>query len=138
LGYYTDYIITWFMAKNMSIENTSPLAYTLKQRLDKLSDYEWNIEFFMNRNNTPPTKLFLAEMWFYDTYWEDEEENMITLSKEYPEIYFEVKGYGQDREDHWITRYHNGKHETISAEISFPPFQHIPDPTHIEGDISEY
>ena len=54
--------------------------------------------------------------------WYSCEEDMIQLSKLFPEIVFTIEGWGEDREDIWREYFFNGKCQYAPAQIKFAPF----------------
>jgi len=55
-----------------------------------------------------------------DAKWYHWEEDMIDLSKAYPDIIFELYGDGDDSEDVWKSVFYNGKHEHVAQRSYFP------------------
>ena len=60
--------------------------------------------------------------------WYDCEEDMIKLSKKFPQMIFKLYGEGEDAQDLWNEYFQNGESETCVAEI------HWPDPAQIPWD----
>lgn len=62
-----------------------------------------------------------AEYCFDDSLkWYDHDEDMIEISKQFPDVLFILKGEGEDHDDMWRNYYHNGEYEETYAEIVFP------------------
>ena len=58
---------------------------------------------------------------FYDTIkWYDHNEDMIELSKRFPNYVFILEGQGEDPDDRWRAFYCNGESERIEARFYFP------------------
>lgn len=58
-----------------------------------------------------------------DTWrWYDHDEDMIKVSKQFPDIMFELRGDGEESEDFWKTYYLNGKLQFAPAAITYPDF----------------
>ena len=58
----------------------------------------------------------------YDTIkWYSCTENMIQISKLYPDVVFKLCGDGEDRDDRWIEYYCNGEAVRSQASIVYPP-----------------
>lgn len=53
--------------------------------------------------------------------WYDHDEDMLKLSRQYPDLYFCLTGEGEERDDNWEALYHNGKMQEIRAELVWPP-----------------
>lgn len=47
---------------------------------------------------------------------------MKTLSVEYPDMWFEIYGQGEDPEDWWRAIYHNGKMTKSRGSIEYEPY----------------
>lgn len=57
--------------------------------------------------------------------WYDHEVEMIAMSKAFPDLWFRLDGYGEDREDIWYEVYHDGKYSRVEAQIVYPPIKDI-------------
>jgi hypothetical protein len=49
--------------------------------------------------------------------WYDHHDDMIALSKEFPDVMFMLKGEGEDRDDNWRLFVQNGEWEEVFATI---------------------
>lgn len=54
--------------------------------------------------------------------WYDHHEEMTSLSKQYPDILFTLRGIGEETEDNWIKYYKGGKCQIEYAKITFGEF----------------
>ena len=54
--------------------------------------------------------------------WYDYEEDMRAISKEFPDIHFELHGEGAMNDDIWTQHFLGGKSQLCRAEIIIPPF----------------
>ena len=54
--------------------------------------------------------------------WYDHEENMRALSKDYPDLLFELHGVGEENDDMWYTYFNNGKMQHCPAIIQYEDF----------------
>lgn len=62
----------------------------------------------------------LAELIGFDiTKWYDHYDEMRALSKYFPSLYFELEGFGEERDDIWREYFHNGEGMHSDAEIIF-------------------
>lgn len=52
--------------------------------------------------------------------WYDHEEDMTTLSKEFPNILFVLEGVGEEFPDAWRKWFYNGTVEASYAEVIYP------------------
>ena len=55
--------------------------------------------------------------------WYSYKEDMIEISKLFPEHYFMLYGEGEDHEDNWKCGFHNGEVEQVWGEIHYPKFE---------------
>lgn len=55
--------------------------------------------------------------------WYDHEEHFIEISKQYPDVLFELRGSGEENGDIWVEYFKNGECKTTRAIIRFddPP-----------------
>lgn len=51
--------------------------------------------------------------------WYDHDEDMLALSKAFPNIVFVLTGEGEDRDDNWISYYKNGQIEVCHGRIVY-------------------
>jgi hypothetical protein len=49
--------------------------------------------------------------------WYDHHDNMLDLSKEFPDVIFMLEGEGEERDDNWRLYVHNGEWEETHATI---------------------
>lgn len=62
----------------------------------------------------------LAELISFDTIkWYDHYDEMVILSKEFPSLYFELEGFGEERDDMWREYFHNGEGMHSDAKITY-------------------
>ena len=54
--------------------------------------------------------------------WFGHEEDMRAISKEFPDIHFELHGEGELNTDIWTQHFFGGKSQLCRAEIIIPPF----------------
>jgi len=52
--------------------------------------------------------------------WYDSEKDMVTISKQYPNVVFEVYGDGENYDDNWVAYYCNGKTAGGQGELVYP------------------
>lgn len=103
MGYYTSFELTAFRGPDPTREDSDPSSYYLDfankfhqitgYHIDSLCDIKWYI-------------------------WE---EDMIKLSKFYPETIFLLEGQGEDPKDLWKAYFHNGTCSISEAQIVFDP-----------------
>ena len=75
------------------------------------SDFNENVE----KSEYPLFELISSDM----NKWYDHYDEMIFLSKEFPSLYFELEGQGEDRDDLWKEYFHNGEGMHSDAQITF-------------------
>jgi hypothetical protein len=101
MGYYTDHRIKIYS------EGMKPILLkdlnNHKRRIGKITGY------------------------LYDTFdcqikWYKCNDQMKEYSKEYPNLIFEITGYGEEVQDIWRTYYKNGKSQNERAIVSFAEF----------------
>lgn len=54
--------------------------------------------------------------------WYDYEEDMLDISKQFPDVLFCLHGEGEESGDIWDHYFLNGKAQYCKAEINIPPF----------------
>ncbi len=54
--------------------------------------------------------------------WYSHEDDMLEVSKQFPNVLFCLHGQGDDSEDIWDEYFLNGKSQYCRAEITIPPF----------------
>lgn len=99
MGYYTDFELT---TKDTLTEEEKE---QIIDRLQDLSGYQikWGSQ--------------------YDAVkWYSHEKDMLTLSKEFPDVHFILEGKGEEHDDIWIKHFKNGKKVTLKGEIKYPEF----------------
>ena len=75
------------------------------------SDVDENVE----KSEYPLYELISSDM----NKWYDHYDEMIILSKEFPSLYFELEGQGEESGDLWREYFHNGEGKHSDAEITF-------------------
>lgn len=53
--------------------------------------------------------------------WYEYEENMKTLSTDFPNVLFSLEGVGEDRGDHWTMYFRRGESFRAPAIVTFAP-----------------
>lgn len=104
MGYYTAYVL------NLPAEN--PLTEDGLTQMDEIVDAFQVFEEGSARDG----------YWYGYAKWYDYEQDMARLSKQFPDILFELHGNGEDQEDIWYAYFQDGKVQHCQAEIYFAPF----------------
>lgn len=113
VGYYTEY--------NMTVHNVKD-EEQLEELHELLDDYgilQYALDF---------GTLYGDEVEFFScgaVKWHEHEEDMKKVSKEFPDMVFQLRGNGDDPEDIWEKYFQNGECETCMAEITIPKPERI-------------
>lgn len=103
MGYYTNYSLE-VRAKDSTKEISYNEMKVIEERFNDLTGYD----FF--------TMLEYGE----EGKWYHHDEDMIQLSKEFPQYLFILEGAGEERNDWWINTYWNGQMGESSAKVIEP------------------
>lgn len=104
MGYYTNYYLE---VKVNSLEK-------MKEIVKKFNEiYQFNE---LDINNIDEGGI-TAE---FESKWYSHDEDMLQLSRLFPDYVFELEGKGEERDDWWISCYKNGRMATSNAEL-IPP-----------------
>ena len=88
--------------------------------LERLREYD--ITDYAVEDNYSFVEDGIAFDSFGDCPWSDHEEDMLSISKEFPDIHFELHGEGEVNYDIWTQHFLGGKSQLCKAEIIIPPF----------------
>ena len=114
MGYYTK-----FELHAADVETRWPISrdmeYDITYRLE-------NIAFgYVEREDFEKWGPQSFDAWTGDTMkWYDHVDDMIALSKEYPNLIFMLEGVGEEFPDAWRKWFHNGQYEESYAEVVYP------------------
>ena len=109
MGYYTK-----FELHAIDIDTQAPITQLEEQVMAKKL---WLM--FGGRDTFSPTG-FDHVIGDCEVKWYDHEDDMIALSKEYPNVVFILDGVGEEFPDAWRKWFHNGKFEASYAEVVYP------------------
>lgn len=118
MGYYTSFNLTVTKREESSFKEVGREIETeIAKKLCEISD--WFVPYDFNetveKSNYP-----LAELIGFDTIkWYDHYDEMKALSKEFPSLYFELEGFGEDYGDMWREYFHNGEAMHSDARIVY-------------------
>lgn len=101
MGYYTNY--------SLNLHNKTDEQY--KAIVERLRDKEV-IDYALDEHLET----------FREAKWYEAEEDLREISKEFPEVLFELHGEGEEVGDIWNRYFKNGKVQRCHAEIVIPPF----------------
>lgn len=124
MGYYTRY--------DLSVEESTHKAKDIitymKRRLDE-NDWFYAFEYDLNKlfNDYHKDSKYDNDTTFYldcddECKWYDHKEQMLELSKQFPDTLFELHGIGEENEDVWNKYFKNGKMQACYAELVIPPY----------------
>lgn len=100
MGYNTSY--------NLTLRNEGDRFYAIVEALKEKEVVGYALDDFLET---------------YDSVkWYDHEQDMKEVSKQFPDIIFELHGEGEDTGDIWDKYFKNGKIQVCRAEIVIPPF----------------
>lgn len=110
MGYYTDYSLEVSMYRNDGkYESVSEeLADLIDAEIQKIGVLD---EYSSSR-----------DQWWANAKWYDCEDDMILLSKRFPNVLFYLHGAGEDQEDMWDEYFLNGRYQFCRAEIVYDDF----------------
>ena len=57
-----------------------------------------------------------------DIKWYDHDKNMLKYSLKYPELVFQLAGYGEEFDDIWEKYYKNGQYQVCQGRIIFDEY----------------
>ena len=99
MGYNTDYTLTYFSVDHKAIE-----------------------AFVKGNYDYPDFLLELVDGFSNNGKWYEHSEEMRKLSVAFPEIHFELQGFGEEQPDAWVKHFLGGKMQKCEGTITFPPF----------------
>lgn len=130
MGYYTTFSISVKgklenKAKVAELQKAKKEAETLTGKLKELAiaaiDKELNNEKDINIKAVVAAKAGYNP-FAEETKWYEHEEHMRAISKEYPDVIFQLNGEGEESGDVWIKYFVNGKMQKAAAKITFDEF----------------
>lgn len=117
MGYYTSYNLTVKKREGLLFEEVGrEIEVEIAKKLCEISDW-----FCSDFNETIEKSDYpLEELISFDTIkWYDHYDEMVALSKEFPSLYFELEGFGEERDDMWREYFHNGDGMHSDAKITY-------------------
>jgi len=130
MGYYTNYkckVIGKLVnkVKIAELEKAKIIAEGLSGKLKEIAlagiENELNIEKSINVN-TIVTSVVGYNPFDDETKWYEHEADMKKISKEYPDVIFELSGEGEESGDVWKKYFVNGKMQVCKAILVFDEF----------------
>ena len=118
MSYYTSFNLTVTKRKGSSFEEIGrEVEVEIAKKLCEISEWFEPTDFneTIEKSDYP-----LAELISFDVIkWYDHYYEMTMLPKEFPSLYFELEGFGEDREDMWREYFHNGEAMHSNAKIIY-------------------
>lgn len=94
-----------------------------QEESDRFYAFEYELKDFVGNEDTESgTRCELSLDGDDEHKWNDNEDDMRLLSKEFPDVLFKLHGEGEDNEDIWDKYFMNGKMQYCPAKIMCPPF----------------
>lgn len=118
MGYYTSFNLIVTKREGSLVEEIErETELEIAKKLCEISDwfYPDNFNEAVEKSDYP-----LAELISFDTIkWYDHYNEMVILSKYFPSLYFELEGFGEERDDIWREYFHNGEGMHSDAKITY-------------------
>lgn len=125
MGYYTRYSMEIQDIDNKGYDSYKIAKYMLdkQEESDRFYAFEYELKNFVENEDTESrTRCELSLYGDDECKWYDNEDDMLLLSKEFPDVLFKLHGEGEDNKDIWDKYFMNGKMQYCPAEIICPPF----------------
>jgi hypothetical protein len=129
MGYYTDYTLE---IEGDFIAEQKVKSERLLQEANKIQEKELRdvakahvrsqYRLLLEPEEWVAEMLEWGDPFIENCKWYDHTEDMLKISKEYPEFIFKLRGEGEENGDMWVKYYKNGRYQTCEAEIFYPPF----------------
>lgn len=116
MGYYTRYELSTIDNKH----KVSDIIYYMKKeafKTDKYYPFEHCFDKYLFEE-----EIFDFEMSSDECKWYENHEEMIELSKHFPETIFCLYGDGEETGDTWYKYYKNGKSQYCPAKITYDEY----------------
>ena len=118
MGYYTHFELS---TKDNKYKVSEIATYMKKEFLesDKYYPFEYDFDNYVNDDNV----YDLEGVWTDEAKWYDHDEEMLELSKQFPETVFCLYGTGEESEDMWYTYYKNGKSQYCPVRFIYDEYE---------------
>ena len=126
MGYYTSYDMEVRARENMNHEEKLRLEREAAIALANMPSWSYGNTYAnwqesrnegLAKSNDPFGDLISDDVY----KWYDHEEDMITISKEFPQLEFILSGKGEDYDDIWIEYFWNGECCRCMSHIVYDP-----------------
>lgn len=125
MGKYTNYSMEVIDIDNKGYDAYKVAKYMLEKNneSEKFYAFQYNLRNFIE-NIDPRLKIDYALCLDSDeeTKWYENEDEMLELSQEFPDVLFKLHGEGEESGDIWDKYFMNGKMQYCPAEIHIPEF----------------
>ena len=118
MGYYTSFNLTVTKREGSMIERAGrETEIEIAKKLCEISRWFEPSDF----NKTIEASDYpLDELIGFDVIkWYDHYNEIKALSKEFPSLYFELEGFGEERGDMWREYFHDGEGMHSEAKITY-------------------
>lgn len=125
MGYYTRYSMEIQDIDNKGYDSYKIAKYMLnkQEESNRFYAFEYELKDFVENEDTQSRTKCELSLGGDDEYeWYDNEDDMLLLSKEFPDVLFKLHGEGEDNKDIWDKYFINSKMQYCPAEIIYPPF----------------
>lgn len=107
MGYYTDYCLYARDKRSSSYHLPEDTVAEIDRVINELDLFE---------GGDIIDGLWGNAKWYYH------DEDMIKISRQFPDVLFKLEGNGEEQGDMWITYYCDGRMQHCPASISYPPY----------------
>ena len=123
MGYYTNYSMEVIDIDNKGYDAYKIAKYMLEKNdeSEKFYTFQYGLRDFID-NIDLHINYDLCLDCDDEARWDDNEEEMLELSQEFPDVLFKLHGEGEESGDIWDKYFMNGKMQYCPAEIICPPF----------------
>ena len=135
MSYYTEFELTWdenLVAEDDVILALTPYIMNLSDEdMAKLTEPVHPMRItqdFVKELDRLSSKVDQVRSWMRGedhVHWRTWESDMLKVSGKFPDVMFELQGYGERKTDIWKARFLDGRSEVVKAEIVYPKFARI-------------
>jgi len=116
MGYYTYYNVSMRPADNHGVVDYKAIA-DVEDKAARILAQKLGIKGLDDK------KMIFDDLFYEEMKWYDCDDDMVELSKEFPEYVFTVYGEGEERDDNWKAYYYKGKMWIGQAELVWPDYE---------------